>query len=364
MGSKLSPGLADIYCSLMEQQVIKPHQINGNIIFYFRYVDDIIAVCLKNTKEQIRSQMNKFATDLKFTEVVMTNKEITFLDTCLYIDAKNNLEIKQYRKPIASEVLNNFKKSVMPKSQKIGLLMGEIYRANNTTSTTKDLNNALDNLTKIFLKNEYPESLITSKIEQIKIKNFKPSVSKLEKEREAKENLHKSFNLCLSYTHIRCEKVAAKIISLIRNITPNFRVNLCWKNIRLSNYFSPKLKLHVPLEEKNGTVYSFTCPCETQTYIGESKRQLYKRIYEHNRIKDSPIYMHIQECETYKSKISLEFGVSPTPSDRRNFIKNCFKPLCTSAANYYKRTRLEAIAIRLNSPPLNEQIHHKKVSII
>ena len=136
------------------------------------------------------------------------------------------------------------------------------------------------------------------------------------------------------------------------------------KKIWLSNYFSPKLKLHVPLEDKNGTVYSFTCPCESQTYIGESKRQLYKRIYEHNRIKDSPIYMHIQECETYKSKMSHEFGVSPTPSDRRNFIKNWFKPLCTSASNYYKRTRLEAIAIRLNSPPLNEQIHHKKVSII
>ena len=47
MGSKLSPGLADIYCSLMEQQVIKPHQINGNIKFNLRYVDDIIAICLK-----------------------------------------------------------------------------------------------------------------------------------------------------------------------------------------------------------------------------------------------------------------------------------------------------------------------------
>jgi len=34
MGSKLSPGLANIYCSLMEKMVIKQHQINGNILFY------------------------------------------------------------------------------------------------------------------------------------------------------------------------------------------------------------------------------------------------------------------------------------------------------------------------------------------
>ena len=98
--------------------------------------------------------------------------------------------------------------------------------------------------------------------------------------------------------------------------------------------------------------------------MGEFKRQLYKRIYEHNRIKDSPIYIHTQECDAFKIKLTSEYGVSPTPTDRREFIKKCFKPLNTSSSNYFKRTRLEAIAIRLNCPPLNDQIHHKKVSII
>ena len=254
----------------------------------------------------------------------------------------------------------------MPKSQKIGLLMGEIYRANNTTSTAIDLDNALTNLTEIFLKNEYPEKLIKSKIELIKSRNFQPNLSKSEKEQEFRENSHRSFNLSLSYTHHRCQKVAAKIIGIIKNTTPLFKLNICWKNIRLSNYFSPKLKLHVPLEEKNGTVYQFNCPCkpENLAYIGESKRQLYRRIYEHNRIKDSPIYNHIQSCNEYQTKLISDYGVSPTPFDRREFIKKCFKPLHTSSSNYFKRTRLEAIAIRLNCPPLNDQIHHKKVSII
>ena len=40
------------------------------------------------------------------------------------------------------------------------------YNYNNTTSTSKDLDNALNNLTEIFLENEYPESLIKSKIGQ------------------------------------------------------------------------------------------------------------------------------------------------------------------------------------------------------
>ena len=43
----------------------------------------------------------------------MSNNEISFIDTCLYIDTQNKLEIKQHRKPMASEVL-------------IGLLMGKL----------------------------------------------------------------------------------------------------------------------------------------------------------------------------------------------------------------------------------------------
>ena len=83
MASKLSPGLANIYCLLMGKMVIKHHQINGNILFYQRYVDDIIAICKINTKQQILQEMNQFANDLKFTEVSMENNELIFLDTCL-----------------------------------------------------------------------------------------------------------------------------------------------------------------------------------------------------------------------------------------------------------------------------------------
>ena len=230
MGSKLSPGLATIFCYLMEKKVIKNHQKNGNILFYRRYVDDIIAVCKINTKNFILREMNKFSIDLEFTEQIMINNEISILDTSLYIDSQNILQIKQYKKPIASDVLNNYKKSIMPKSQKIGSLMGEIYRANNTTSTENDLNNALLKLKETFIKNEYPEHMINSKIELIKNRNFRPNMSKIEKEHEVREHSHRSFNLC----HHRFQKVAANITNIIKYTTPEFKLNICWKNIKLS----------------------------------------------------------------------------------------------------------------------------------
>ena len=48
MGGKLSPSLANIYCNMLETTIIDPEFENGNIIQYFRYVDDI--VCLVKTK--------------------------------------------------------------------------------------------------------------------------------------------------------------------------------------------------------------------------------------------------------------------------------------------------------------------------
>jgi len=71
--------------------------------------------------------------------------------------------------------------------------MGEIYKAITTTSTPNDSNNALDKLTEIFVKNEYPEKLITIKIKEIKNRNFQPSIPKIEKEREFRENSHRTF---------------------------------------------------------------------------------------------------------------------------------------------------------------------------
>ena len=155
-----------------------------------------------------------------------------------------------------------------------------------------------------------PNILYTQKFELIKNRNFRSNMSKIEKEHEIRENSHRSFS-CLAYTHHRCQKIAANIRNFIKYTTSEFKLIICLENIRLSNFFS--------LEEKNGTVYNFNCHCSpaTPSYIGESKRQLYRRICEHNRIKDSLINVHIQECNAYKSLLSSEYGVSREPSERR-----------------------------------------------
>ena len=68
----------------------------------------------------------------------------------------------------------------------------------------------------------------------------------------------------------RCEKVARKIIKIIKNYTPEFNVNVCWSNITLERIFSPKLKLKKATFEKLNFIYQFECECG-EKYIGETR---------------------------------------------------------------------------------------------
>ena len=100
--------------------------------------------------------MNNFHKNINFTEETMKNNSLIFLDMNLYIDNENKIQTKLYRKS-ENIVYNNFRQSIMPKSQKIATLAGEIYRTKYCCSTENDLEISLKNLEKIFLNNEYPK---------------------------------------------------------------------------------------------------------------------------------------------------------------------------------------------------------------
>ena len=123
---------------------------------------------------------------------------------------------------------------------------------------------------------------------------------------------------------------------------------------------------------KPGINYSFKCPCSLE-YIGETKIQLISRIKEHNRPStESAISEHIhgslkkqiQPCNIYNQSLLNCYGEKPTPTQKLEFIKNCFTVKQTNLTNYNFRKDHEAILIRLNNPTLNAQVAHRNISII
>ena len=163
MGSKLSPSFANIFCSLFENKIIEPEITSGRILHYSRYVDDIFCVLRKGEKNNLLEKLNLFDKDLEFTMNIMIESKITFLDTSVILNG-DTMHLEQFRKSTASDVLVNYHTSVSPKSYKISTLVGELYRCNNTTSTSVARDAAIENTKNILLRNRLPIKFINQNI--------------------------------------------------------------------------------------------------------------------------------------------------------------------------------------------------------
>ena len=138
-------------------------------------------VVKKGCYQEIHTEFNNYSKNLKFTAEKMHENKINFLDITLELrDSK--LLMWNYSKPQNRNKITDFKNEICPKSQKIGTLTAEIFRANNTTNTSETLNKALEDLKIKFMKNNFPKTLIETKISEIKARNFQKSVSRTEYE--------------------------------------------------------------------------------------------------------------------------------------------------------------------------------------
>ena len=328
MGSKVSPILANLFVAMMEQTVIEKHIELGDIVCYYRYVDDVFACLVIDKEEAILNNMNSFDPLLEFTTEQMESNTLNFLDTTAYVDEHNVIQLKHYRKLSKSKVTLNFHESITPKSQKISALVGHIYRCHYATTTERDFETALVEMKKVEMLNGYPEKLIDSKIIETKRKNFQPSDRSSKRREEIQTFPERNHRLCIAYTSHNCHNISRKIISCIKNVTPQFNVDICFSNVKLSRYYTPRLKCSIPMLEKSGVVYKFLCPC-SKSYIGETKRVVRIRISEHYKIQTNQnpndpknrkktVYQHINSCPVFQLKLSEYItdnstGVSPTP---------------------------------------------------
>lgn len=97
MGSPLSPLMAELFMNDFENKNIVN---NNNILYYYRYVDDII-ICWTGTDRQLGifiSNLNKIHPKIKFKAEFEEQNSLTFLDLSITrVNNKHQFEI--YRKP-------------------------------------------------------------------------------------------------------------------------------------------------------------------------------------------------------------------------------------------------------------------------
>ena len=256
--------------------------------------------------------------------------------------------MKKYRKPTNSDVICNYWAAVTPKKYKNATLTGDIFRAFYTTSNEQNLNDALDKLTVQYCKNRYPKNLVERKIKEVKSRNFTSRSNKKEYQDLIRAHPEQYHTLSLAFTSNECEQKGYDIAKMLKEITPNYHVNIAWSNEKLAKFYSTRLKLSTPSFNKIGILYKFECSGCSSKYIGETKRQLTNRIAEHGNEKhNSAISKHVYNCEKYKEKLYREYSIEATQDQKIEFITRNFSIIQSNLSNYNRRKTVEALEIKL-----------------
>ena len=106
MGSPISSTLVQIYLQYIEELIVKHWMETGEIMYYRRYVDDIIIIFDQNkiNEDLITNYMNNVHKHIEFKLTEEENKTMNYLDLSIHRDNNNNnnnnnnLQLGIYRK--------------------------------------------------------------------------------------------------------------------------------------------------------------------------------------------------------------------------------------------------------------------------
>ena len=284
MGNPLGPTFANIFLAHLEKQFMS-HSFSS--LSYSRYIDDILCVFSSEVHcNKFLDMINTIHPNLKFT-VEKSNNGIPFLVTLVEVDSNSVCHTSVYRKPAFTSLILNFD-SLCPITFKISILMGYLHRAFCICSSWSLFHLEIENIIKIFSSNGYPSEFIYKYVNRFVSSKFcKPKVS-----------VQSDFDNCISIPYYgHCSIILRhNLRKLFKSI--NVNVNLCFSTTKLSNYLC--LKDKTPLSLVSGVVYSFSCQDDPDiTYIGKTKRHLYKRVKEHRDPSSlSGISNHLLSCNS------------------------------------------------------------------
>lgn len=326
MGSPISPVLANLVMESLETEVLK--KLEFVPIFYTRYVDDIILCIPTNKIDDTVTEFNKFHHRLQFTTEIEVNNQIAFLDVLLKKQENGSIKTDWYHKETWSGRYLNYNSSLpkIYKTNTIGILSQKILQLSHPSFQEKNF----QLLRNVLLDNSYPHSLVDSVI--TKYKNLSSTTQTSTNERITTEENSRRFSF--PYINGMFEK--------IKHVFHKRDIKIVGKPMnQLGPLVFSKLKDAIPKEMRSGLVYQLNCLDCDETYIGETKQYVSKRMYDHS--------YHIQIGDTKHSGAVSHSSSLNHKIDFENFN------ILTMENNTQKRRILEAINIKKHKSSMNIQ---------
>jgi len=287
MGSPLSPIIANIVLQDLEKKTLE--RIDYNILFYFRYVDDILLSAPSEHISEILDTFNSFHKRLQFTVEYEVNRKLSFLDLMLEVDDGMIIVNWFQKETFSGRVLSYY--SNHPKCHKMGTIYNLTDRAI-LLAHPKYYQKNIELCIKILRENGYPLAMIFETINK-RLKKLFTTKSTSDKKNEMVPDLNgetdpegkKQHFYVIPYMRNISEITA----SLIRKsgFTVGFRsLNKIEKIVRVQ-------KDQTEYTKKSNTVYKISCKDCDATYTGQTKRQLQTNNIKLDSTKHSVISEHI-----------------------------------------------------------------------
>ena len=329
MGNPLSRIAADIVMEHLEEKAL--NMLNFSTCFFKRYIDDISMTIPDDMIEYTLNIFNSLNEKIKFTHEVEINNKISFLDLQLIHNNDGSISFNWFRKSTWSGRYINYHSEHF-NNTKLALIKGLIDRGV-LLADDEFINENLEIIKNTLISNDYPPHLIKKQINERLFYHKNKCNNNSLNDNNDKTN-YKAF-CSIPYIKGLSEKIRYDFKKF--NIQVVFRNN---KNglKRFFNYNKDKEKK----ENTSGIVYKINCTNCSKYYVGQSKRMLKKRIYEHkNNVKTSK----------KNSGLAVHLNVN---SHKFNFEN--VQILERNVINYQKRLSLESYHIYKNKNNINLQL--------
>jgi len=160
MGSPMSSTLAEIYLEYLEEKYIKHCLEHKDIIYYRRYVDDLLLIYYQSkiSADKIHNFINHIDVNLEFKISEEINNTLPYLD--LSISRSNNtIELDIYRKPTYADIIIHYT-SNHPHNHKLAAFIFYINRMISMPITCQAIIQEWHKILTIARNNGFPEHII------------------------------------------------------------------------------------------------------------------------------------------------------------------------------------------------------------
>ena len=273
MGNPLGPTLANAFLSHHEVEWLRDCPTSFKPLLYRRYVDDtFLAFRSQEHIPLFLEYLNSKHPNIEFTSEEENNGKLPFLDILVSRENDHSFKTSIYRKPTFTGLTTKFS-SFIPIQYRRNLISTLVTRAFNICSDYFSLHSEFKFLRQILYSNGFCKYFIDSYIGKQLEKLMTP---KCEKSTVNRAVLY----FPIAFTGKNSFSLKNKLTRLLRDFYPQIMVRVIFKpRYTIGSLF--RFKDIVPTELQSSAIYKYQCNCCNAIYVGQTKRQVRVRCFEH-----------------------------------------------------------------------------------